>query len=298
MKIGIIGAMDEELVPIRAIIRNLEKVEKGNPVFWEGEAFEHEIFLTRCDPGKVNAVIATQQMIDHFSVDAIFNMGSAGALDPQLEVGDMVVASEFIQHDFDVTGWGLKPGEMLFDIVMSNSDGRMQFRSQQIFHAHPRLTQLAVEIAQTAALTPLGGHSPKIYNGRILSGDQFIGKLEKARELWETHRGLCTDMEASAIAHACEVNQVPFLCIRAISDKADHSAVISFTDFLAGATANYGRIFENILRQIDKNLMNLFENLGASSAGGQEASASSIAPHAKVTTSQEIPIHIGYNLTV
>jgi adenosylhomocysteine nucleosidase len=250
MKIGIIGAMEEELIPIRASLHKLEKIEKGNRTFWEGEGYRHKIFLTRCDPGKVNAVIATQQMIDQFSVEAIFNMGSSGALDPQLQVGDLVVASEFIQHDFDVTDWGLKPGEILFDIMISNNTGQMQFRTQQIFKAEPALVKLAVEVAQHIELTSLNGHPPKTYTGRILSGDQFISKLEKARALWETHQGLCTDMEAAAIAQACEINQVPFLCIRAISDKADHSAVVSFTDFLVGATANYGRIFENILQQI------------------------------------------------
>ena len=254
MKIGIIGAMDEELIPIRAILNNLEKLEKGKRTFWHGEDYGNQIFLTRCDPGKVNAVIATQQMIDLFDVDAIFNMGSSGALAPELEVGDLVVASEFIQHDYDVTDWGLKPGELLFDILMSNETGQMQFRSQQIFKSHPGLTQLAVEIAKTTELTSLGGHSPKIFSGRILSGDQFIGKPEKARELWNTHHGLCTDMEAAAIAHTCEVNQVPFLCIRAISDKADHSAVVSFTDFLVGATANYGKIFERILQTLPGSL--------------------------------------------
>lgn len=254
MKIGIIGAMDEELIPIRAILSNLEKLEKGKRTFWQGEDYGNQIFLTRCDPGKVNAVIATQQMIDLFDVDAIFNMGSSGALAPELEVGDLVVASEFIQHDYDVTDWGLKPGELLFDILMSNETGQMQFRAQQIFKSHPGLTQLAVEIAKTTELTSLGSHSPIIFSGRILSGDQFIGKPEKARELWNTHHGLCTDMEAAAIAHTCEVNQVPFLCIRAISDKADHSAVVSFTDFLVGATANYGKIFERIIQTLPSSL--------------------------------------------
>lgn len=254
MKIGIIGAMDEELIPIRAILSNLEKLEKGKRIFWHGEDYGNQIFLTRCDPGKVNAVIATQQMIDLFAVDAIFNMGSSGALAPQLEVGDLIVASEFIQHDFDITDWGLKPGEIIFDIVMSDQTGQMQFRSQQIFRAHPGLTQMAFEIAQNTALTPLGDHSPTTYTGRILTGDQFIGKLEKARELWDTHHGLCTDMEAAAIAQTCEINKIPFLCIRAISDKADHSAVVSFTDFLVGATANYGKLFERILKQIGNSL--------------------------------------------
>lgn len=251
MRIGIIGAMDEELISIRTFIQNSEKFQKGKRTFWQGTAHGHEIYLTRCDPGKVNAVIAAQQLIDLFSVDAIFNMGSSGALAPELQVGDLVVATEFIQHDFDVTGWGLKPGELMFDILMSDETGQMQFRSQQIFEAHPALTQKAVRVAQSIELASLNGHSPKIYSGRILSGDQFIGQPEKAQGLWDTHQGLCTDMEAAAIAHTCDVNEVPFLCIRAISDKADHSAVVSFTDFLVGATSNYGKIFDKLIQQLD-----------------------------------------------
>jgi adenosylhomocysteine nucleosidase len=255
MKIGIIGAMDEELIPIREFIGGLEIVEEARRKFWRGSAFNKEIILTRCDPGKVNAVIAAQQMIDLFSVDAIFNMGSSGALDPNLEVGDLVIATEFIQHDFDVTGWGLKPGEMLFDIVMSGSTGQMQFRSQQVFTAHPGLHQLALQIAGQTELNPLGGRLPSLYTGRVLSGDQFIGKPEKARELWETLEGVCVDMEAAAIAQTCEINRIPFLCVRAISDKADHSAVLSFTDFLQGATANYGRVFKSVLEQISEKTL-------------------------------------------
>jgi adenosylhomocysteine nucleosidase len=250
MKIGIVGALDEELLPIRVLLQDLRKIERGNRTFWEGKTHGHEILLTRCDPGKVNAVSATQQLIDLFAVNGIFNMGSSGALDPRLQVGDLVIGSEFIQHDFDVTDWGLKPGEMLFDIVMSNSNGEMQFRTQQIFKAEPALIKLALEIAQDVELATLGDHAPKTYSGRVLSGDQFISKPEKARALWETHQGLCTDMEAAAIAQTCEINRVPFLCIRAISDKADHSAVMSFADFLVGATANYGRIFENIFKKL------------------------------------------------
>ena len=110
---------------------------------------------------------------------------------------------------------------------------------------------MALEIAQNVELTELEGYCPKVYTGRIISGDQFINQREKAEELWDTYHGLCTDMEAAAIAHTCAINNVPFLCIRAISDKADHSANISFTGFLVAATANYGKIFDIVLKQLD-----------------------------------------------
>ena len=251
MKIGIIGALDEELVPIRALSHHLERIEKGNRAYWHGDMHGHQVYLTRCDPGKVNAVIATQQLLDLFTPDCLFNMGSSGALSPDLEVGDLVVATEAIQHDFDLTGWGMKPGEMLFD-VKTAENGQLTFTSQQIFPTDSKLTQFTFEIAQSVELDKLKDHSPKVHQGRIVSGDQFISSVEKAGNLWNTHQALCVDMEAAAIAHACQINKVPFLCVRAMSDKADHSANVNFTDFLSAATHNYGRVFDKLIEQLGK----------------------------------------------
>lgn len=251
MKIGIIGAMDEELAPIRALSHHLEKIEKGNRTYWHGDMHGHQVYLTRCDPGKVNAVIATQQLLDFFTPDCLFNMGSSGALSPDLEVGDLVVATEAIQHDFDLTGWGMKPGEMLFD-VKTAPNGQLTFTARQIFPTDPQLTQQAFDVAQTVELDKLKDHTPKIHKGLIVSGDQFISSVEKAGNLWNTHQALCVDMEAAAIAHTCEINKVPFLCVRAMSDKADHSANVTFTDFLVAATHNYGRVFDKLIQQLGK----------------------------------------------
>ena len=251
MKIGIIGALDEELIPIRALASHLEKVEKHKREYWHGDIHEHQVIITRCDPGKVNAVIAAQQMLDFFTPDVLFNMGSSGALAPNLEVGDLVVATEAIQHDFDLTGWGMKPGEMLFD-VKTAENGQLTFRSQQIFPTDSKLAQFAFEVAQSVELDKLKDYSPKVHMGRIVSGDQFISSVEKAGNLWNTHQALCVDMEAAAIAHTCEINNTPFLCVRAMSDKADHSANVSFTDFLLAATHNYGRVFDKLLQQLEK----------------------------------------------
>ena len=251
MKIGIIGALDEELIPIRALSSHLEKIERGQRTYWHGDMHGHQVYLTRCDPGKVNAVIATQQLLDLFTPDCLFNMGSSGALSPDLEVGDLVVATEAIQHDFDLTGWGMKPGEMLFD-VKTAENGQLTFTSQQIFPTDPKLTQFTFEIAQSVELDKLKDHSPKVHQGRIVSGDQFISSVEKAGNLWNTHQALCVDMEAAAIAHACQINKVPFLCVRAMSDKADHSANVNFTDFLSAATHNYGRVFDKLIEQLGK----------------------------------------------
>lgn len=252
MKIGIIGAMDEELIPIRALASHLEKIERGNRTYWHGDMYGHQVYLTRCDPGKVNAVIATQQMLDFFEPDALFNMGSSGALSPDLEVGDLVIATDAIQHDFDLTGWGLKPGEILFDVITQKENGQLNFTSRHAFGTDSKLTELAFESAKSVSLDEIGGHAPKVYKGRLVSGDQFISSVEKAGQLWNTHQALAVDMEAAAIAHTCEINKVPFLCLRAMSDKADHSANVNFTDFLIAATHNYGRVFDKLIQELGK----------------------------------------------
>lgn len=252
MKIGIIGALDEELIPIRALASHLEKIEKNKREYWHGDIHSHQVIITRCDPGKVNAVIAAQQMLDFFTPDVLFNMGSSGALAPNLEVGDLVVASDAIQHDFDLTGWGMKPGEIIFDVVTKPETGQLGFTSRHAFGTDPKLAELAFETAQSVSLDEIGGHAPKVYKGRVISGDQFISSVEKAGQLFATHNALAVDMEAAAIAHTCEINNVPFLCVRAMSDKADHSANVSFTDFLVAATHNYGRVFDKLIQQLGK----------------------------------------------
>ena len=252
MKIGIIGALDEELIPIRALSQHLEKIEKGSRTYWHGDMHGHQVYLTRCDPVKVNAVIAAQQLLDFFEPDCLFNMGSSGALSPDLEVGDLVIATDAIQHDFDLTGWGMKPGEILFDVVTKPETGQLGFTSRHAFVTDPNLTNLAFEAAKSAALDEINGRKPNVYKGRVISGDQFISSVEKAGQLLATHAALAVDMEAAAIAHTCEINKTPFLCVRAMSDKADHSANVSFTDFLVAATDNYGRVFDKLIQQLGR----------------------------------------------
>ncbi|MCZ2126206.1 MAG: 5'-methylthioadenosine/adenosylhomocysteine nucleosidase [Anaerolineales bacterium] len=250
MKIGIVGAMDEELVSIRALAHSLEKIEQGRRVYWSGEIRGHSVFLTRCDPGKVNAALAAQQLIDFFSPEALFNMGSSGALAPELEVGDLVVAADAVQYDFDLTSWGMKAGEILFDVITQKETGQLGFVSRYAFPADKSLAQLTFDSAQAVGLEPIGGRRPVVRQGRVVSGDRFLSDAVKAAELRQTHQALAVDMEAAALAHVCQINKTPFLCVRAISDKADHSANVNFTDFLVAATHNYGKVFDELLKRL------------------------------------------------
>lgn len=250
MKIGIVGAMDEELISIRALAHPLEKIEKGGRVYWSGEIHGHSVFLTRCDPGKVNAAIAAQQLIDLFSPDSLFNMGSSGALALELEVGDLVIVEDAAQYDFDLTSWGMKPGEILFDVVTQKETGQLGFTSRYAFAADAALAQLAFDAARAVSLEKVANRQPVVYKGRVVSGDRFLSDVAKAAELREIHHALAVDMEAAALAHVCQINKTPFLCVRAISDKADHSANVNFTDFLIAATHNYGKVFDRLLKHI------------------------------------------------
>ncbi|HND49197.1 MAG TPA: 5'-methylthioadenosine/S-adenosylhomocysteine nucleosidase, partial [Anaerolineales bacterium] len=128
--------------------------------------------------------------------------------------------------------------------------GQLGFTSRHAFATDPKLVELAFQSAQSVSLDEISGHAPKVYKGRVVSGDQFISSVEKAGQLLTIHNALAVDMEAAAIAHTCEINKVPFLCVRAMSDKADHSANVSFTDFLVAATDNYGKVFDKLIKQL------------------------------------------------
>lgn len=251
--IGIIGSLDEELIHIRKILGPLKVFFHGNRKFWRGKCKQNklDVVLTRCSRGKVNAAIAAQQLIDVFRVQHIFNMGSAGGLDPSLSVGDIVVAQDLVQHDIDLSGCGLKRGElMMFKAQEGAHDDPDSFDRVESYPADQMLSSIALKAAKECEFQGFGAQKtkPKIYYGRVLTGDQFIHDPCVSSDLLITFKGLCVEMEGAAIAHTCAVNNVSFLCVRAISDKADNSAFLSYSEFLISATANYATIFAKIFQ--------------------------------------------------
>jgi len=214
--IGIIGAMDEEVQQIVNAME-VEKVEsKASMTFNMGKLSGKDVVIVRSGIGKVNAAVCTQILVDDFGVDYVINTGIAGSLKAEIDIADIVISDDVLHHDMDASGFGYALGQI----------PRMETLS---FKADERLIALAKESCEHV-IPEVGVHI-----GRIVSGDQFISNKEVKNTIVSNFSGFCTEMEGAAIAQAAYLNNVPFLIIRAISDKADDSATMDYPTFEAQA---------------------------------------------------------------
>ena len=229
MKIGIIGAMHEEIMELKNSMTNINEVQISNLKFYEGKLCSKDIVLVESGIGKVNAAISTTLLISHFKVEKIIFTGVAGAVNPKIKVTDIVIGTDLVESDMDVTAGGnYKLGEI----------PRMKSSN---FKADPYLFNLA----ESVAIKLFG--SDKVHKGRIISRDEFVASSEKVNKLREIFSAECVEMEGAAVAHVCEVMNIPFIVIRSISDKADDEAGMSFDEFVKIAARNSKSIVEGIL---------------------------------------------------
>lgn len=231
MKIGIIGAMDEEIKLLKENIEIQEEVVKATITFYVGIFKGKDVVVCKSGVGKVNAAITTQLLVDHFSVSKIIFTGVAGAVDPDLNIGDIVISTSAVQHDLDASALGFKKGEV------------PMFNYPSDFPADEQLISLAVEAAQ--AIDGLN-----VVKGRILSGDQFIADHNKVEELGQLFSGKCVEMEGAAVAHVAMLNKTPFVVIRSMSDKANGEANINFTEFTKLASERSFSIVHSMVEKI------------------------------------------------
>ncbi|AMA73828.1 5'-methylthioadenosine/adenosylhomocysteine nucleosidase [Aneurinibacillus thermoaerophilus] len=230
MKIGIIGAMDEEIELYKEGMELTRETHKAGIAYYEGKWEGKEVVLCKCGVGKVNASVCTQILIDTYEAEAVIFTGVAGALHPELEIGDIVVSSDCQHHDMDVTALGFARGQIPFADV-------------SVFEADGKLVEAAVKASKKVT-------EGRTIIGRILSGDQFIASRETVRELYETMNGVCTEMEGAAVAQVCAMNGVPFVVIRSMSDKADGSAHVNFPEFTKLASKRSYEIVKNMLEHL------------------------------------------------
>lgn len=229
--IGIIGAMEEEVISIKRNMKVENTIAVAGMEFCEGILNDKKIVVVRCGIGKVNSAICTQILIDRFDVDCVINTGVAGGLYPDINIGDIVISSDTVQHDMDTTAFGDPKG------VIPRMD-------KSFFEADSKLIDLAKEAAENLK----GSH--KVYVGRVASGDQFVSSMRVKEDIYTTFTAYCAEMEGAAIAHTCYLNQVPFVVIRAISDKADQSAEVNFEEFVHVAARNASKMIEAIIERI------------------------------------------------
>ena len=231
-RLGIIGAEQQEIDKLLELLENKEEETRASMKFYTGTIHGSPVVLVRCGIGKVNAAACAQMLIDCYQVKMIVNTGAAGSLDAQINIGDIVVSSEVIQHDLDCTDLGYAPG-VIPDTGLA-------------FAADEQLKKLALE-AGREALPDI-----TLYEGRILTGDQFISGQEKKDWLAQQFRGLCAEMEGGAIAQVCTINAVPFLILRAISDKADGSATMDYPQFSRMAAVRSAKLTEKLIIRLSR----------------------------------------------
>lgn len=228
--LGIIGAMPEEVELLHEAMEDKKEFRRAGLGIYKGVIKGIPVVVTCAGVGKVNAAMCAQILISEYGVTTLINTGVAGGVAPGVHVGDVVISTDAMYHDFDTTALGTPLGQIAY---MENS----------IFPADPKLREMAVRACR--GLLP--DHS--CHEGRVVSGDQFIQGKEKQTWIYETFDACCTEMEGAAIAHVAYCNQVPFLILRTISDGANEDSPMDFETFKGIA-----------IRAGTDILMNLFSN--------------------------------------
>lgn len=226
--IGIIGAMDVEVESLKETMNVKEITEVAGAKYYVGTMGKNEVVVVRCDMGKVNAGACTTILIHKFGCTKIINTGVAGSLDRKLKMGDIVVSTEAVQHDFDARPIGYEIGEIPYT-------GLVSFQADE---------ELADEIYKVAS--EYNDHT-KVYKGRVCTGDQFIASHEELEEIVSNFGGLCCDMESGAIAQVCYLNKVPFAIIRVMSDMPGDTEISEYQEKEADFSLKCARIVEKMM---------------------------------------------------
>ncbi|WP_250277918.1 5'-methylthioadenosine/adenosylhomocysteine nucleosidase [[Clostridium] colinum] len=226
--IGIIGAMEEEIENIKPHIDIISTKNIVGLDFYMGKMSGNNVVLVRSGIGKVNAAICSQVLIDLYAVDYIINVGVAGAINKDLKIGDIVVATDVMHHDMDTTYFGDELGII----------PRME---ESCFKADEELMNIAVNSSTKET-------ENTIFTGRIVSGDQFLCDIDKKNKIWSHFKAYCVDMESAAIGQTCYLNKIPFCIIRSISDNSDENN--DYENFFRDSAIKASNILKNMIEVI------------------------------------------------
>ena len=230
MKLGIIGAMDVEVATLKASMQ--QKVIKtiANMEFCEGKLENTDAVIVQCGVGKVNAALTAQVLCSCFGVTHIVNTGIAGSLNAELDIGDFVISNDAVYHDVDATNFGYPMCQVPGLSVLA-------------FSADEVLMNAAFKAADNA-------HPGHVRIGRVATGDQFVAEKALKEKIIQNTGAYCTEMEGAAIAHTAWKNGVPFVIIRAISDKADDSAQMDYPTFEAQAAQRCAQVTKEMAKSL------------------------------------------------
>lgn len=228
-KIGIIGAMEAEVAALKEKMQDAKITKKAGMDFYEGTIEGKDVVVVQCGIGKVNAAMCVQVLADLYDVTHVINTGVAGSLNAKLDIGDILVSIDAVQHDMDVTIFGYAKGQV------PGTDKRE-------FVADEELRRVAADACRKV--------NPDIHvlEGHVVSGDQFISSGEVKDMLIEEFHGDCAEMEGASIAQAATLNGLPFVVIRAISDKADGTAEMDYPTFEKKAAEHCAKMVIEVVK--------------------------------------------------
>ena len=231
MKIGIIGAMEVEVASLKSSMDIKRTVERASMEFCEGTIGGIDVVVVKSGVAKVNAGICVQILCDIFEVTHVINTGVAGSLDARINIGDIVLSTDACYHDVDATVFGYKKGEI----------------PQLGVHAFPADKEL---IGKASAAIKKAAPDIGVFEGRVCSGDQFISSPDVKKAIIDEQGGMCAEMEGAAIAQACYLNKIPFIIIRAISDKADGSDIVDYPVFEEKAARDCAAVVTELIKSL------------------------------------------------
>ncbi|MGY3766489.1 5'-methylthioadenosine/adenosylhomocysteine nucleosidase [Vagococcus vulneris] len=229
MKIGIIGAMEEEIVLLAAQLSEKKEWQEAGANFYSGKIGSHEVVLTRSGIGKTLAAVTATLLLSHYHVDAVINTGSAGGIGEGLAIGDLVISSKLAYFDADVTAFGYDYGQMP--------------QMPLYYEADQTLIEKTKIVADSLSITH--------YTGLIVSGDTFVSSQQKITEIKEHFpKVLANEMEGAAIAQTAYQFHCPFIIIRAMSDTGDENASVNFDEFIIEAGKKSAELVLALLKKL------------------------------------------------
>jgi adenosylhomocysteine/aminodeoxyfutalosine nucleosidase len=229
MMIGILCAMREELEPILEYMKVKERLNHANNIYYLAEFEGKDIVLAYSKIGKVNAALSATVMIEKFKIKKLLFSGVAGAIDENLKIGDLIIATKTAQHDVDLTVFGYEPGFIP--------------ESRVFFECDKNLNDLAFDVARKLNI--------KLKSGIIASGDQFIHSQEKKEWIKNTFNASAIEMEGAAVGCVCFNENIPFFMLRSISDTAEEGAGVDFDEFLEESSKVSAKFLVEMLRELN-----------------------------------------------
>ena len=229
IRIGVIAAMNEEMIEIKKIMTSIKQINVYELKFFEGKINDKKVILVEAGIGKVNAARVTQILIDKFEVGSIINIGSAAAANNELGIGDIVIGKTVVQHDFDITAFGHPKG------YISNVGIKIE--------SSPELINKMESVVNS-----INKDESKIKIGTIASGDIFCTDIKMKQKIRKKFKADAIEMEGAAIAQVCKLCNIPFIIIRGISDTPDGNNNITFEQYLEKASKMCANILQRFLK--------------------------------------------------